>query len=111
MSSWSLTRQRPRKARAASTTSPSGSRITITTAGSSGCGRHAFPRADRSIASISAAYIFVNRRAILFEIATDGPGFTADEPLDALGESLALPPFLEPRRAEIEAGLKSLNRL
>lgn len=43
---------------------------------------------------------------ILFEIATDGPGFAADEPLDRLGERLALPPFLEPRRAEIEAGLK-----
>jgi glyoxalase family protein len=45
---------------------------------------------------------------ILFEIATDGPGFAADEPLEALGERLALPPFLEPRRAEIEAGLKPL---
>ncbi|TDR94715.1 ring-cleaving dioxygenase [Enterovirga rhinocerotis] len=45
---------------------------------------------------------------ILFEIATDGPGFTADEPLETLGESLALPPFLEPRRAAIEAGLKPL---
>jgi glyoxalase family protein len=45
---------------------------------------------------------------VLFEIATDGPGFTADEPEDALGERLALPPFLEARRAEIEAGLKPL---
>ena len=45
---------------------------------------------------------------ILFEIATDGPGFATDEPLDTLGETLALPPFLEPRRAEIEAGLKPL---
>ncbi|KQT80711.1 ring-cleaving dioxygenase [Methylobacterium sp. Leaf466] len=45
---------------------------------------------------------------VLFEIATDGPGFTADEPLDTLGERLALPPFLEPRRAQIEAGLKPL---
>jgi glyoxalase family protein len=45
---------------------------------------------------------------ILFEIATDGPGFATDEPLATLGESLALPPFLEPRRAEIEAGLKPL---
>ncbi len=45
---------------------------------------------------------------ILFEIATDGPGFAADEPMDALGEKLALPPFLEPRRAEIERGLKPL---
>ncbi|EAU40439.1 hypothetical protein FP2506_04401 [Fulvimarina pelagi HTCC2506] len=46
---------------------------------------------------------------ILFEIATDGPGFEADEPLETMGESLALPPFLEPRRAEIEAGLKPLE--
>jgi glyoxalase family protein len=45
---------------------------------------------------------------VLFEIATDGPGFTADEPLDRLGEALSLPPFLEPRRAQIVAGLKPL---
>lgn len=45
---------------------------------------------------------------ILFEIATDEPGFTADEPLEMLGEELALPPFLEPRRAAIEEGLKPL---
>ncbi|MDP3070542.1 MAG: ring-cleaving dioxygenase [Opitutaceae bacterium] len=45
---------------------------------------------------------------VLFEIATDGPGFAVDEPLDELGEKLALPPFLEPRRAEIERGLKPL---
>src|SRR5207244_2583656 len=38
---------------------------------------------------------------ILFEIATDGPGFTSDEDAAHLGERLALPPFLEPRRAEI----------
>lgn len=42
---------------------------------------------------------------ILFELATDEPGFTADEPLESLGEKLALPPFLEPQRAQIEAGL------
>jgi glyoxalase family protein len=45
---------------------------------------------------------------ILFEIATDGPGFTADEPLERLGQRLALPPFLEPQRQTIEAGLKPL---
>ena len=45
---------------------------------------------------------------ILFEIASDGPGFASDEPLETLGEKLALPPFLEPRRAEIERGLKPL---
>ncbi len=44
----------------------------------------------------------------LFEIATDEPGFTADEPLEHLGEQLALPPFLEPHRARIEAGLKPI---
>jgi glyoxalase family protein len=45
---------------------------------------------------------------ILYEIATDGPGFATDEAADALGEKLALPPFLEHRRAEIERGLKPL---
>lgn len=52
---------------------------------------------------------FREPNGILFEIATDGPGFTADEPLETLGESLALPPFLEPKRASIEAGLKPLK--
>jgi glyoxalase family protein len=46
---------------------------------------------------------------ILFELATDGPGFAADEPLEELGEQLALPPFLEPYRDQIEAGLKPLQ--
>jgi glyoxalase family protein len=45
---------------------------------------------------------------ILFEIATDGPGFATDEDPEHLGEGLALPPFLEPHRAAIEAGLKPL---
>jgi glyoxalase family protein len=51
---------------------------------------------------------FREPNGVLFEIATDGPGFAADEPADKLGESLALPPFLEHRRVEIEAGLKPL---
>jgi glyoxalase family protein len=45
---------------------------------------------------------------ILFELATDGPGFGVDESLSELGQRLALPPFLEGRRAEIEAKLKEL---
>jgi glyoxalase family protein len=45
---------------------------------------------------------------ILYEIATDGPGFASDEPLEALGEKLSLPPFLEPKRASIERNLKPL---
>jgi glyoxalase family protein len=45
---------------------------------------------------------------ILLELATDGPGFAVDEAMAHLGETLVLPPFLEPRRAEIEAGLTPL---
>lgn len=52
---------------------------------------------------------FREPNGILFEIATDGPGFATDEPMETLGERLALPPFLEPRRAEIEAGLKPIE--
>lgn len=46
---------------------------------------------------------------VLFELATDGPGFKVDGPLD--GERLRLPPFLETRRPEIEARLKPLTTL
>ena len=52
---------------------------------------------------------FREPNGILFEIATDEPGFAVDEPIEKLGERLALPPFLEGRRAEIEAGLKPLD--
>jgi glyoxalase family protein len=45
---------------------------------------------------------------VLYEIATDGPGFATDEDADHLGETLALPPFLEPHRSRIEAGLKPI---
>ncbi len=46
---------------------------------------------------------------VLYELATDAPGFTADEPLDQLGQSLKLPPQYEPRRAQIEAGLPPIH--
>lgn len=52
---------------------------------------------------------FREPNGILFEIATDGPGFAVDEPLESLGERLSLPPFLEARRTSIEAGLKPLQ--
>ncbi|MHA3772510.1 ring-cleaving dioxygenase [Verrucomicrobiota bacterium sgz303538] len=51
---------------------------------------------------------FREPNGVLIEIATDGPGFAVDEPLESLGEHLALPPFLEPHRLKIEAGLKPL---
>jgi glyoxalase family protein len=46
---------------------------------------------------------------VLFEIATDPPGFAIDESPDSLGEALKLPPFLEDRRAAIEAALPKLD--
>ena len=46
---------------------------------------------------------------VLFEIATDGPGFTVDEPLEALGRELKLPPWHEPQRAQIAAHLPALE--
>lgn len=52
---------------------------------------------------------FREPNGILFEIATNGPGFQADEPMDKLGETLSLPPFLEGKRSAIEAKLKKLS--
>ncbi len=46
---------------------------------------------------------------VLFEIATDPPGFTVDEPLAGLGSALKLPPWLEPHRARIEAVLPPIE--
>ncbi|WP_406566359.1 ring-cleaving dioxygenase [Jeotgalibacillus aurantiacus] len=46
---------------------------------------------------------------ILFEFATDGPGFMGDEPYETLGEKLSLPPFLEPKRGEIEAAVRPID--
>jgi len=54
---------------------------------------------------------FLEPGGVLFEIATDGPGFTADEDLETLGEKLVLPPWLEPQRAEIEESLPELRYL
>jgi glyoxalase family protein len=48
---------------------------------------------------------------VLFEIATDGPGFATDEDASHLGEKLSLPPFLEPCRPEIEAVLPPLEAI
>ncbi|QUG43839.1 ring-cleaving dioxygenase [Psychrobacillus sp. INOP01] len=48
---------------------------------------------------------FREENGILFELATDGPGFTVDSSIESLGKELDLPPFLESKRAEIEANL------
>lgn len=52
---------------------------------------------------------FTEPGGVLFELATDGPGFGVDEEVAHLGESLVLPPWLEGNRAEIEAGLPALE--
>jgi glyoxalase family protein len=46
---------------------------------------------------------------VLFELATLGPGFTVDEPLESLGEKLSLPPFIEHMREEIEAKVRPIT--
>lgn len=52
---------------------------------------------------------FREENGILFELATDGPGFTIDSTIEALGKELDLPPFLEDRRLEIEAKLEPIE--
>jgi glyoxalase family protein len=54
---------------------------------------------------------FLEPGGVLFELATDGPGFAVDEDPSHLGESLVLPPWLESQRAHIEAALPSLRAL
>ena len=46
---------------------------------------------------------------ILFEWATDGPGFMGDEPYETVGEKLSLPPFLEEKREQIESVVRSID--
>ncbi len=69
-------------------------------------GSHVTPVIDRFY---FRSIYFREPGGILCEIATDGPGFTTDEDPETLGENLALPPFLEPHRREIEANLKPIT--
>lgn len=55
------------------------------------------------------SYSFREPGGVLFEIAMDGPGFTIDEPPERLGTHLVLPPWLEPRRSELEQVLPPLH--
>ncbi|HEY0671816.1 MAG TPA: ring-cleaving dioxygenase [Longimicrobiales bacterium] len=52
---------------------------------------------------------FREPNGVLFEIATDGPGFAVDEDAETLGEKVVLPPFLEAHRTQIVAGLKPID--
>ena len=69
-------------------------------------GAHPTPIIDRFY--FKSIY-FREPSGVLFEIATIGPGFTVDEPLEHLGEKLSIPPFLESRRPEIEATVRPLE--
>lgn len=64
------------------------------------------PVADRNY--FTSVY-FREHGGILFEIATDGPGFTRDEPVESLGERLMLPPWYESRREQIEQILPDIK--
>ncbi|WP_251550678.1 ring-cleaving dioxygenase [Neobacillus muris] len=55
------------------------------------------------------ALYFREPNGILFELSTDTPGFARDEPVETMGQALALPPFLEPLRKEIEENLRPLE--
>jgi glyoxalase family protein len=52
---------------------------------------------------------FLEPGGVLFELATDGPGFAVDEDPAHLGETLVLPPWLEPNRGQIESALPALH--
>jgi glyoxalase family protein len=68
-------------------------------------GVHSTPVVDRHF---FRSIYFREPSGVLFEIADDGPGFALGGPTDHLGERVILPPWFEPRRAEIEARLTQL---
>ena len=69
-------------------------------------GQHVTPQKDRQY--FQSIY-FREPGGVLFEIATDGPGFTADESVESLGSELKLPSWLEDDREEIRANLPPLD--
>ena len=70
-------------------------------------GRHPTEQKDRKY---FRSIYFREPGGVLFEIATDIPGFAVDEPVESLGRDLELPNFLEPRRKEIESVLPVLEK-
>jgi len=71
-----------------------------------GAGRDVTPVLDRQY--FHSIY-FREPGGVLFEIATDAPGFTVDEPEERLGTALRLPPWLEQFRAELEGRLPAFD--
>jgi glyoxalase family protein len=70
---------------------------------------HHIPTTEQKDRKYFRSVYFREPGGVLFEIATDQPGFTVDEPLASLGEALKLPSFLEPQRRELEAVLPPLE--
>jgi len=71
-----------------------------------GLGRHVTPVQDRMY---FRSIYFREPGGVLFEIATDSPGFAVDQPVERLGTALMLPPWLEPSRQQIEAALPPIR--
>jgi len=71
--------------------------------------RHGIRTTEQKDRNYFRSVYFREPGGVLFEIATDEPGFAVDEPKDALGGSLKLPPELEPHRARIEQALPELE--
>jgi glyoxalase family protein len=69
---------------------------------------HRLPTTEQKDRNYFRSVYFREPGGILFEIATDEPGFAADEAVASLGQALKLPPFLEQRRQEIEAVLPAV---
>jgi glyoxalase family protein len=72
--------------------------------------REALVKAGRNVTPVIDRYYFKSiyyrePGGVLFEIATDGPGFTADETAEALGSSLSLPPWFQVRREKLDETL------
>ena len=70
---------------------------------------HGFGRCQSSTVNILQRYTYGKSGEILFEIATDPPGFTRDESFETLGEKLMLPAWYESNREHIERGLPPLQ--
>jgi glyoxalase family protein len=71
--------------------------------------RHGITATEQKDRNYFRSIYFREPGGVLFEIATDAPGFSIDEPVAALGQALKLPPFYEARRAEIERVLAPLE--
>ncbi len=70
---------------------------------------HGIPATEQKDRNYFRSVYFREPGGVLFEVATDIPGFAVDEPMATLGGELKLPKFLESRRSEIEARLPALE--